>query len=342
MHARAGSIIASVLLALFVPLAAIAGDTTEPRWYIDPFGGYTVFGQNFGKYALHEDDAIADNAFNAGARIGRLWSSGLGLELTGAWSSTKLNDASSSSSADMTFIHGSADLIYSPTMCRYGGPFVSGGFGAVRTSITNVAPTGSFSFSPPSDKADQLDQGAANIAAGWLLSMGPRFGLRLEARNLLWVPYKHPESSKLNYQVYGVGLDFHFGVKVKDADLDGVPDKKDKCPNTMTGCRVDATGCPGDADRDGVCDGIDKCPGTPTGATVDPNGCPKDSDGDGVLDGIDQCADTPKGATVDAHGCPMDSDGDGVYDGLDQCSGTPSGATVDAHGCPMDSDGDGV
>jgi len=121
-----------------------------------------------------------------------------------------------------------------------------------------------------------------------------------------------------------------------------VPDKKDKCPNTPHGARVDANGCPLDTDGDGVYDGLDQCPDTPKGATVDAKGCPNDSDGDGVLDGLDQCPDTPKGATVDVKGCPMDSDGDGVLDGIDQCPNTPKGAKVDAKGCPMDSDGDGV
>jgi len=135
---------------------------------------------------------------------------------------------------------------------------------------------------------------------------------------------------------------FGFGAKPKDTDMDGVPDKKDRCPDTPKGATVDVNGCPTDSDGDRVWDGLDDCPNTPKGAKVDAKGCPMDSDGDGVFDGIDQCPDTPKGATVDAKGCPMDSDGDGVFDGLDQCPNTPKGATVDAKGCTTDSDGDGV
>jgi outer membrane protein OmpA-like peptidoglycan-associated protein len=132
------------------------------------------------------------------------------------------------------------------------------------------------------------------------------------------------------------------GGAAPDADGDGVPDRKDKCPDTPKGATVDATGCPTDADGDGVYDGLDKCPDTPKGWPVDGTGCPKDSDGDGVVDGQDTCPGTPKGATVDAKGCPSDSDGDGVYEGLDRCPGTPKGAQVDAAGCPKDADGDGV
>lgn len=58
-----------------------------------------------------------------------------------------------------------------------------------------------------------------------------------------------------------------------DSDGDGVPDKKDKCPNTPRGVSVDVFGCPLDADRDGVADYLDQCPNTPMGATVDARGC---------------------------------------------------------------------
>ncbi len=58
-----------------------------------------------------------------------------------------------------------------------------------------------------------------------------------------------------------------------DSDGDGVPDSRDKCPNTPKGVGVDANGCPVDSDGDGVPDYLDQCPGTPAGAKVDANGC---------------------------------------------------------------------
>jgi OOP family OmpA-OmpF porin len=58
-----------------------------------------------------------------------------------------------------------------------------------------------------------------------------------------------------------------------DADNDGVVDSHDKCPNTVAGVKVDASGCELDSDRDGVVDSKDDCPNTPVGATVTDTGC---------------------------------------------------------------------
>ena len=140
------------------------------------------------------------------------------------------------------------------------------------------------------------------------------------------------------YMQFSAGLTAAFG-KAKDSDGDGVPDRKDKCPNTPSGVKVDANGCPLDTDGDGVPDYQDKCPDVKGLAAL--QGCP-DADGDGVADADDKCPNTPAGVRVDATGCPLDSDGDGVADYLDKCPNTPAGVKVDATGCPLDSDGDGV
>ncbi len=121
-----------------------------------------------------------------------------------------------------------------------------------------------------------------------------------------------------------------------DADLDGVDDKLDKCPDTPEGALVNVDGCPHDADDDGVYDGIDTCPDTPRQARglLDEFGCPLDTDGDGVPDYLDRCAATPPKVTVDSSGCPLDSDHDGVIDALDRCPDTPRRIPIDNYGCP--------
>ena len=143
---------------------------------------------------------------------------------------------------------------------------------------------------------------------------------------------------KDRYLQFTAGVRANLG-KAKDADGDGVSDKKDKCPDTPTGVKVDMNGCPVDTDGDGVADYQDKCPTEKGLAAL--QGCP-DADGDGVADADDRCPNTPAGVRVDASGCPVDSDGDKVPDYLDKCPNTPSGAQVDANGCPLDRDGDGV
>ena len=138
-----------------------------------------------------------------------------------------------------------------------------------------------------------------------------------------------------DFLMHSVGLTYSFG-KMKDADLDGVADNKDKCPDTPTGVSVDKKGCPLDKDNDGVADYLDTCPDVAGSSML--NGCP-DKDGDGVADGQDRCPDVA-GLTA-LKGCP-DADGDGVADLDDQCANTKKGSKVDAKGCVTDSDGDGI
>ena len=92
-------------------------------------------------------------------------------------------------------------------------------------------------------------------------------------------------------------------VDRNDKDGDGIKDRKDLCPATPTGVKVDANGCPLDTDRDGVVDYLDKCPDSP--GSADMNGC-QDKDKDGVSDNDDICPDVPGSARF--KGCP-DSDG---------------------------------
>lgn len=145
---------------------------------------------------------------------------------------------------------------------------------------------------------------------------------------------------KFKNQTMGVRLGVFLGkpVKVagKDRDEDGVPDKKDKCPDVKGSALLD--GCP-DQDSDGVPDKDDACP--TVWGPAENKGCPwGDKDGDGVPDKDDKCPDQKGEKEND--GCPWpDKDKDGIPDKDDKCPDIPG--LVRYNGCPIpDKDGDGV
>ncbi|MFT4661729.1 MAG: outer membrane protein OmpA-like peptidoglycan-associated protein [Patiriisocius sp.] len=157
------------------------------------------------------------------------------------------------------------------------------------------------------------------------------------------------------------GINFTFGKKAKDTDDDGIPDKKDTCPDIPGKKEFD--GCP-DTDGDGLSDNEDDCPedagpkelkGCPDtdgdtvidkrdvcpelAGPVENNGCP-DKDMDGVLDNEDECPEIA--GPVENKGCPWsDRDTDGIMDNEDECPDEPG--PLANGGCPYaDRDGDGV
>jgi len=235
----------------------------------------------------------------------------------------------SSSSMDQDLAVYGGNMIFNFAPKSIVSPFVLGGWQEAKYDANDGWPDETYANGP-------------QFGAGVFFWPLPRLAVRAEVRDWLWdftssdVP--EPPGDDWNHNmVFTLGLELAIGGSPtrQDADHDGVGDKKDKCPATPLGARVDLTGCPIDSDGDGVADGLDQCPSTPAGARVDASGCPSDTDGDGVPEGIDACPDTPAGVTVDAKGCPTDADKDGVVDGLDKCPNTPANARVDADGCPI-------
>ena len=167
-------------------------------------------------------------------------------------------------------------------------------------------------------------------------SYGPSFGAGIDfqiSKNIALntgISYKslNEKNAYSNLQ-HVVGIKFNFGKG--DSDGDGVPDKKDQCPD-LPGLS-ELSGCP-DSDGDGISDLTDQCPNRPGLNSM--NGCP-DSDGDGFSDLTDPC---PNSAGIDGEPCP-DSDGDGLNDNLDNC---PDVAGPESNGgCKLaDIDNDGV
>ena len=145
-------------------------------------------------------------------------------------------------------------------------------------------------------------------------SYGPSFGAGIDfqiSKNIALntgINYKAlDEKNAYSNLQHVVGIKFNFGKG--DSDGDGVPDKKDQCPD-LPGLS-ELGGCP-DSDGDGISDLVDQCPNKPGLNSM--RGCP-DTDGDGFSDLSDPC---PNNAGINGEPCP-DSDGDGLNDNTDNC-----------------------
>lgn len=216
----------------------------------------------------------------------------------------------------------------------YVRPYVFAGGGVMMFADILADPNGKAVF----------DFAAPSFGAGLNIRMGEAVTLNLQ-ETFMYSSSDDKDgvvkNSNDGFLFHSLGVTFNFGKK-KDADVDGVADRLDKCPDTPAGVVVDAAGCPIDDDADGVPDYLDKCKNTPADVEVDSFGCPLDEDKDGVADYLDKCPKTPAGVKVDADGCALDSDNDGVADHLDKCPNTPDLVQVDENGCALDEDNDGV
>ncbi len=265
--------------ALLIAGAAPARADYTARWWLVP-GGQVTWPAD----ALGLEERKLGPGLIAGIKLSPNW----GLEGRVHYATF---DPSSGTGAESKLLRGEGNLTYfiDPTLRL--SPYFTGGLGVV-------------------DATGPLDgrEFVWNAGFGFLYHFNEKVSLRVDGRN---ITFRHPVLASqewLESEEVFAGISFGMGAVKSgpsDEDGDGVIDRRDRCPNTPRGARVDADGCPHDSDGDGVWDGIDECPRTPEGARVDSHGCPRDSDGDGVWDGIDECPNTPPNTPVDRRGCPI-------------------------------------
>ena len=126
-------------------------------------------------------------------------------------------------------------------------------------------------------KLNDSQETQANAGIGVRYALNESWSLRGDVRGIYGTDDNTWDS------LINVGISYAFGSRSAttpttasveaDTDQDGVPDRRDNCPDTPAGAPVDAKGCALDSDEDGVPDYKDQCPSTPKGAKVDDNGC---------------------------------------------------------------------
>jgi cell division septation protein DedD len=131
------------------------------------------------------------------------------------------------------------------------------------------------------------------VQTGAYVRMGPVY-IGTEHLSTFLLPRK---TSAIN--VYGGVVMPLYKKRIKDTDMDGCSDAKDRCPEEPGD--VYAKGCP-DTDQDQVADYEDECPFTY--GSVGTKGCP-DRDEDGIADKLDSCVNEFGYAKY--NGCPDQS-----------------------------------
>lgn len=204
-----------VAAALIAP-AVVQAEPVSPYCYVSPMGGYTFF-----RDALQ----LKDNLY-VGGRLGCQYWPWLGLEAAGGYVPTQVDILSE---PDLNFWHVSGNILLSPWTHRYVTPylFVGGGYDSYKVK----------------DADDDVHYGTGEFGAGARFWFNDMVGIVVEGRGIADIPKEEWfKDTKIDAIVASAGITLAFGGTPRDADGDGVSDRKDKCPGTPAGATVDATG----------------------------------------------------------------------------------------------------
>ncbi|WP_309641146.1 OmpA family protein [Flavobacterium sp.] len=312
-----------ILITICLAFAlSVKAQTKDKKWNVGLHGGIIQYNGDLGRDFYKNDKTMYGFA---GLSVSTYLNSH--LDVTALYTRGTLGFDSGTTGYKSDFSSASANLRFnffnSEFVVR---PYLSGGIGVILFD-------NQLNF-----HKDLIDTAFPTAGAGVNIRLTPSIMLNLQ-ETFLYTNNDERDGivvgKKDDYLMHMVGITYNLGSK-KDADLDGIADNKDKCPDTPTGVAVDKMGCPLDKDNDGVADYLDTCPDVAGSKML--NGCP-DKDADGVADAQDRCPDVA--GTTALMGCP-DTDGDGVADIDDKCANTKKGSKVDAKGCVTDSDGDGI
>ena len=234
---------------------------------LSPFVGYSFF----------ESRQNLENSPVFGGRIGYNLTDHFGVEATGQFTRSSVDDRSQAftrqgqytspiDDVDIGMYH--LDLLYHFMPEGKLNPFITAGYGVAH-------------YSPNINTKSNMSVLNAGVGAKYWVA--ENVALRVDVRDNM-IFDEHIQNMEAT-----AGVVFRFGGKSNavvaqaapppDGDGDGVADAQDRCPGTPSGVAVGPDGCPPDADLDGVGDYLDKCPGTPAGVAVGKNGCPPPAKG---------------------------------------------------------------
>lgn len=192
------------LVRILAALTMLAALSTTPRaqeapasapkpvapirpWAFSLLGGYGKYSNSL-KFPVHP---IADGPL-VGLRLERRLTAGLGIEVAGSYGMTKEDLPNGSGGENVTSMTGSGSLIAHFPRNKWGEFYLAGG-GGYNQYDSDLAP-------------ENLHYGTFEAAAGWVVPMGDKAGLRLEARNVLNVPHDGFGKASNSDQQYWAGL----------------------------------------------------------------------------------------------------------------------------------------